>query len=777
MSYITKEEIGLLDAYFRASNYLSSSMLYLMDNPLLKTPLKGDDVKPNPVGHFGTAPGQNFIYVHLNRIINKYNLNVLFLSGPGHGGQALLAQNFLDGTLTKFYPEISQDLKGLEKLYKMFSYPRGVSSHAEANIPGSIHPGGELGYSLSHGAGAVLDNPDLIAAVVVGDGEAETGPLATSWNINKFLNKKTDGVVLPILHRNGYKISNPTVFGRMSDEEIARFFTGLGWKPYLVTGVDRSSMHEKMAATMDAIVTDIKKLKESGVGAYPVLILTTPKGWTGPKEVEGSYKAHQIPINVNRDDKASLEKLNKWLLSYKPEELFDEKGRPNDFIKKMAPKLDKTIGSNKHGNGGLLTKNIICPVLDPYLVDIDKPGIVMKQDMTQLSKYLRDVFILNKNNKNFRIFGPDEASSNRLNHIFEATGRTWNFRVEKTDDNYLSPDGRVMDSYLSEHLCEGMLEGYLLTGRYGLIHSYEAFIKVVESMIGQHAKWLKMTKDYSWRKEIPSLNVLLTSHAFQQDHNGFTHQDPGIINNLMTKKYDIVNAYYPIDTNTLIYTFDKVIKTKNLVNVVVASKHPRPQWLNKTTAKKLSDKGILKIDFASNDKGDPDIVLVAIGETPFIEVLGAVDILRESVKNLDVRVIVVNDLFTLSKDHPHGLTDKEFDELFTKNKPVIINYHGYSSVIRDLVYDRVNKNISVHGYMEEGNITTPFDMRVVNEVDRFHLVKDVLSKLPKYHKTGDVLIDWCDKMLKEHVRYITKHGEDMPYIKNWYFKDKLDKGI
>ena len=401
----------------------------------------------------------------------------------------------------------------------------------------------------------------------------------------------------------------------------------------------------------------------------------------------------------------------------------------------------------------------------------------MKQDMTQLSKYIRDLFILNKDNKNFRIFGPDEASSNRLNHIFEATGRTWNYRVVKTDDNYLSPDGRIMDSYLSEHLCEGMLEGYLLTGRYGLIHSYEAFIKVVESMIGQHAKWLKMTKEYSWRKEVPSLNVLLTSHAFQQDHNGFTHQDPGIINNLMTKKYDIVNAYYPIDTNTLIYTFDKLIKTKNLVNMVVASKHPRPQWLDKTKAKKLSDKGLLKIDFASNDKGDPDIVLVAIGETPFIEVLGAVDILRESIKSLNIRVIVVNDLFTLTKDHPHGLTDKEFDDLFTKTKPVIINYHGYSSVIRDLIYDRANKNISVHGYMEEGNITTPFDMRVVNEIDRFHLVKDVISKLPKYHKTGEVLVDWCDKMLKEHVRYITKHGEDMPYIKNWYFKDKLDKGI
>ena len=778
MGYISKKDLELLDGYFRASNYLSVAQLYLMDNPLLFEPLRLNHLKPHPVGHFGTTPGQNFIYIHCNRVIKKYNLKMIYISGPGHGGQAMIAQNYLDGTYTKYNPIYSEDLEGLKKLVKNFAFPRGVSSHCEANIPGSIHTGGELGYSLSHAAGAVLDNPNLIATCVVGDGEAETAPLATSWNINKFLNKINDGVVLPILHRNGYKISNPTVMGRMSDKEITSYFESLGWKVYMVTGRDSYVMHDKMAHVMDDVIKDIGNIKASGKGNYPMIILTTPKGWMGPKELEGkkiedSFRSHQIPIPFSYEEPHNFDLIESWLRSYHPESLFDKHGRFLKKYKELAPSPAHTMGTNPYANGGLLTKHIICPILDPYIVDIKEPGRINRQDTTVLSQYIRDLFILNKNNKNFRVFGPDEALSNRLNHIFEGTYRTWNFRLEK-DDEYLSPIGRVMDSYLSEHLCEGMLEGYLLTGRWGVFHSYEAFARVIESMMGQHGKWLKFAKEVSWREDIPSLNFLLTSHAFQQDHNGYTHQDPGFVNTLINKKYDVVRAYYPPDANTLLFTFDKVIKTKNLINVIIASKQPRPQWFDITDTKKLVMKGVSIVDYASNDEGNPDIVMVATGETPFLEVMGAVDILRRSVKNIKIRVVYVLNLFVLDKNHPDGLTDEEYNKLFTTDKPIIYNYHGYTTGLRDLVFDRFNKNISMHGYREEGNISTSFDMRVVNKIDRFNLVIDAIKHLPKYQKNGKVLIEWCEKMLKEHVRYIKKHGDDMPYIKNWKWDNDLN---
>ena len=776
---ITKREINILDGYFRAANYLSVGQLYLMDNPLLRRPLKIEDVKPNPVGHFGTVPGQNFIYVHLNRIIAKYNLSMIYLSGPGHGAQAMISQNYLEGVYSKFYPEFTQDIEGMKLLFRKFAAPHGVSSHVEANVPGSIHTGGELGYSLSHAAGAVLDNKDLIAACVVGDGEAETGPLATSWNINKFLNKKEDGVVLPILHRNGFKISNPTIFGRMSEKEIEKFFTALEWKPYFVTGRDELVMHEKMARVLDLVVKDIKNIKKTGSGNYPIIILTTPKGWTCPKEVDGkrveySFRSHQIPVNISRGDSHNLNLLERWLKSYRPEELFDEKGRLLSKYKEFIPHNSKSMGMNIVGNGGEL-KNIICPILKPYEVKVGIPGSIDRQDTTEISAYIRDLFILNKNNKNFRVFGPDEALSNRLNHIFESTSRTWNYKI-LSDDEFLSPTGRVMDSYLSEHLCEGMLEGYILTGRYGLLHSYEAFAKVIESMMSQHAKWLKIANEVSWRKPIPSLNFLLTSHAFQQDHNGYTHQEPGFINTLLNKKSNLVRAYYPIDSNTLLFTFDKVIKTKGLINVIVASKHLRPQWFEFDKAKELVRKGIDIVDFASNDKGAPDIVLVGIGETPFLEVIGAVDILRRSMPNLKIRVIAINDLLTLSKNYPTGISDQLYNYFFTTNKPVIFNFHGYESVIKNLIFDRTNKNVSIHGYMEEGCITTPFDIRVQNKIDRFHLVKDVINHLPsRYKENAKVLDEWCNTMLKEHNRYIVKHGEDIAYIRNWRWDNNINK--
>ncbi len=774
MPVLSKKELNKINKYFRALNYLSVAQLYLLDNPLVRRGLVITDIKPNVVGHWGTAPGQNFIYMHLNRIIKKYDLKMIYLSGPGHGGQAMIANNYLEGVYTKFYPEITEDEAGLKKLCKQFSFPGGVSSHVAPETPGSIHEGGELGYSLAHAAGAVLDNPDLIAACVVGDGEAETGPLATSWNINKFLNFKNDGVVLPILHRNGYKIANPTIFGRMSEEEMEDFFYGLSWKPYFVSGSDPMRMHEKMAETLDKVVKDIKKIKKTGVGNYPLIVLTTPKGWTGPKEIalkkiEGSFRAHQVPVAITRDNQENIKTLEKWLLSYHPEELFDSNGRLVKELRDLCPTPSKCMGNSPYANGGLLLKDIITPNWQDYAVEVKAPGSIILQDTMELGKYIRDVFSLNKENKNFRIFGPDEALSNRFNHIFEVENRTWNFKKIRPDDEFLSNTGRVMDSYLSEHLCQGMLEGYLLTGRYGFIHSYEAFVRIVDSMASQHAKWLKVCNQIPWRAPIASLNYLLVSHVFQQDHNGYTHQDPGFLNHLVTKKADVIRMYLPPDTNCLLSCFEHCIKTKNYVNVIVASKHPRPQWLTKEQAKIHCTKGLGVWDFASNDGGNPDVIMACCGETPTLETLAAVDILRKTVKGIKIRVVNVVDLMKLQspETHPHGMSDQEYDAIFTKDKPIIFNFHGYPSLIHQLTYKRHNRNMHVHGYKEEGTITTTFDIRVQNEIDRFNLVIATLKEIPRYKDVSKALVDWCLDMLKKHKDYIHEYGEDMPYIQNW----------
>ena len=773
MVTLSKKEVELMDKYFRVLNYLSVAQLYLLDNPLLRRPLEITDIKPVVVGHFGTTPGQNFVYMHLNRIIKKNNLKMIYISGPGHGGQAMIANNYLEGVYTKFYPEITEDEEGLKELCKQFSFPGGVSSHVAPEVPGSIHEGGELGYSLAHAAGAVLDNPDLIAACVIGDGEAETAPLATSWHINKFLNKKTDGTVLPILHRNGYKIANPTIFGRMSQDEIEDFFAGYGWKPYFVSGLKSIDLHEEMAKTLDKVVKDIKRIKTKGEGLYPVIILTTPKGWMGPKEydskkIEGSFRSHQVPIPISRDNPTNLPLIEKWLKSYKIDDCFDEKGKLKKELKELCPSPSKCMGLSSYANGGLLLKDLITPNWEDYAIEVKKPGSLDNQDTIELGKYIRDLFVLNRNNKNFRLFGPDEALSNRLNAIFEVEKRTWNYKQFATDE-YLSSDGRIMDSYLSEHLCEGMLEGYLLTGRYGFIHSYEAFIRIVDSMASQHAKWLKVCNQIPWRSPIASLNFLLVSHVFQQDHNGFTHQDPGFLNHLVTKKADVVRMYLPPDTNCLLSCFDHCIKSKNYVNVIIASKHPRPQWLTPAQARLHCKNGLGVWKFASNDEDDPDIVLACCGETPTLETIAAVDILRKSVKGIKIRVVNVVDLMKLQSadTHPHGLTDEQYDAVFTKDKPIIFNFHGYPSLIHQLTYKRNNRDLHVHGYKEEGTITTPFDVRVQNEIDRFHIVIATLKEIPRYSKSCSILIEWCEDMLHKHKEYIAEYGEDMPYIKDW----------
>ena len=776
MKKLTKEEIANIDGYFRAANYLSATQLYLLDNPLLKRKLSINDIKPRIVGHWGTAPGQNFIYVHLNRIIKKYNLKMIYISGPGHGGQALIANNYLDGTYTKFYPNIKENEDGLKKLNKQFSFPKGVSSHVEPKVPGSINEGGELGYSLSHAYGAVLDNPDLIAACVIGDGEAETAPLATSWHINKFINPKRDGFVLPILHRNGYKIASPTIFGRMTTTEINNFFSGCGYKAYHVSGDDPLKLHEVMAKALDDAIKDFAKIRRGDNIKYPVIVLSTPKGWTGPKmvenkRVENSFRAHQVPVAIDNTHIDNLAILEKWLRSYKPEELFDDDGKLIKRLKDLAPAPSKCMGSSPFANGGLLLKELITPDWEKYALNIEKPGTVIAQDTLELGNYIRDLFKLNAKNKNFRIFGPDEALSNRFNHAFEVENRTWDGKILKGDE-YLSPTGRIMDSFLSEHVCEGMLEGYLLTGRHGFMHSYEAFTRIIDSMTSQHSKWLKMCSEIKWREDIASLNYLLVSHVFQQDHNGYTHQDPGFLNHVATKKKDIVRIYLPPDTNTLLYTFDHIIKTKNRINVVVASKHERAQWLNKKEAKIHCKKGLGIWDFASDETANPDIIIACAGETPTLEALAAVDILRTSIKNIKIRFINVVDLMKLDNDHPHGLSDEEYDRLFTKDKPIIFNFHGYPSLIKELIYNRENRNISIHGYQEEGTITTPFDIRVQSEIDRFHLVIDAINKMPKYRKNGQVLVDWCNDMLKKHNKHIAEFGEDMPYIKNWVWTGK-----
>ena len=770
---ISKKELKDIDAYFRALNYISVGQLYLLDNPLVKEELKWSHVKKKIVGHWGTVPGQNFIYTHLNRIIKKNDLNMIYISGPGHGGNAVVSNVYLEGTYSNIYPEVSEDTEGLKKLFKQFSFPGGIASHAAPETPGSINEGGELGYSLSHAFGAVFDNPDLIAACVIGDGEAETGPLATSWHSNKFLNPKRDGIVLPILHLNGYKISNPTVLSRISNEELSSLLYGYGWEPYLVEGTTTMELHKNMALTLDRIVKEIKKIQYNARYNnkvervfYPMIVLRTPKGWTGPKlvegkKVEGTFRSHQVPIPLENDEE--LKQLEKWLKSYHPEELFDDNGHLLLYLKKLVPY--NPMGANPNANGGLLLQELKVPSIDKYAVKFTHPGEIEKEDMRVLGEFIRD--IIKENPNNFRVFGPDETMSNRLSHLFEADNRCW-YLTKKKDDEYLSYDGRIMDSYLSEHTCEGWLEGYILTGRHGVFVSYEAFIRIVDSMASQHAKWIKVSKELPWRKDISSLNYILTSNVWQQDHNGYTHQDPGFIDHLANKKADIVRIYLPPDSNCLLSCFDHIIKTKNYINVIVASKHMRPQWLTMEEAKEHCAKGLSKWNFVSNDSKGVDIVLVSIGDAPTLENVAAVSILRNYLPDIKVRFINVVDLMKLepSTKHPHGLTNTEYNKLFTKDKPIIFNYHGYPTLIHELTYERENKNISVHGYMEEGTITTAFDMRVKNEIDRYHIVIDIINHLDiGKQREGKKIIKLMEEKLKYHESYIREYGIDMEEVR------------
>ncbi len=782
MKALNEKELKNIDAYFRAANYLSVAQLYLKDNPLLKERLTLDHIKPNVVGHWGTAPGQNFIYVHLNRIIKKNKLDMIYVSGPGHGGQSIVSNVYLEGSYSEIYPNITEDEEGLKKLCKQFSFPGGISSHVAPETPGSINEGGELGYSLAHSYGAVLDNPNLIVACVVGDGESETGPLAASWQLNKIINPLTDGVVLPILHLNGYKIANPTIFARMPKDELIKYFQGCGYIPYIVEASTTAKMHEMMAKTLDRCIAQIKEIKSKSKlnkrAKFPMIILKTPKGWTGPrmvdkKQIEGSFRSHQVPILVDKNHPENVKILEAWLRSYKPEELFDEKGKLRKEIRAIAPTGNYRMGMNPHANGGKLLEELNIPDFRNYAIDVKKPGEVVTQDMMELGRFIRDIVKLNEDKKNFRIFGPDEALSNRLNHVFEVTNRQWNGITYNTDE-FLSHSGRVIDSVLSEHACEGMLEGYLLTGRHGFFHSYEAFIRIVDSMASQHAKWLKVCRELPWRQDIASLNYILASYVWQQDHNGFTHQDPGFLNHLVTKKADTVRIYLPPDTNTLISCFDHCIRTKNYINVIVASKHPRPQWLTMDEAIKHCTKGLGIWKFASNDDGNtPDLVMACAGETPTVETLAAVKILRENFPELKIRVVNVVDLMKLesSENHPHGLDDEEYDSIFTKDKPIIFAFHGYPHLIHQLAYKRTNKNLHVHGYLEEGTITTTFDMKVQNKLDRFNLVMDALKYLPELGDKRTSLNEWCKNKLIEHKEYIHEYGEDMPEIKNWKWED------
>ncbi len=778
---LSEQELARTHAYWRAANYLSVGQIYLLDNPLLRQPLTIEHVKPRLLGHWGTTPGLNFIYAHLNRIIKQHDLNVLYVAGPGHGGPALVANTWLEGSYSEFYPNIARDAEGMKQLFRQFSFPGGIGSHVTAETPGSIHEGGELGYSLSHAYGAAFDNPDLIVACVVGDGEAETGPLATAWHSNKFLNPALDGAVLPILHLNGYKIANPTVLARIPRKELESLFAGYGYRPYFVEGSEPMAMHQQMAATLDTVLAEIQSIQQRARAEgnterprWPMIILNSPKGWTGPKEVdgkpaEGSWRSHQVPFGELATKPGHLKLLEVWMRSYQPQELFDESGAFKAELAALAPSGNRRMGANPHANGGALLKDLRLPDFRDYAVAVAEPGATTAESTRVMGGFLRDVMQLNREARNFRVVGPDETASNRLGALFEVTDRAW-IAERLAGDDHLAPDGRVME-ILSEHTCQGWLEGYLLTGRHGLFSCYEAFIHIIDSMFNQHAKWLKVSKEIPWRRPIASLNYLLTSHVWRQDHNGFSHQDPGFIDHVMNKKADTIRVYLPPDANTLLHVTDQCLRSRDFVNVIVAGKQPQLQWLGMDAAIKHCAAGIGIWEWASNDRGaEPDVVMAAAGDVPTLEMLAAVDLLRRHAPELKVRVINIVDLMTLQprEEHPHGLADRDFDALFTADKPIIFAYHGYPWLIHRLTYRRTNhKNLHVRGYKEEGTTTTPFDMAVLNDLDRFHLAMDVADRVPMLAGQAGYLKQHLRGKLTEHRQYITRHGQDMPEILEW----------